>query len=59
MNEIEVDVNSGISSLRPVFASTYSIRVNNDVISSNLEIESGGVYAIIINKDNNVYVSYY
>lgn len=50
-HEVETVIQSGVSELNPVFASTYSIRVDNVPIENDLEIESGGVYAVVMNKE--------
>lgn len=54
--EVEVFIKPGVSTLIPVFASSYSVRVNGSVISSDIEIGGGGVYAVLFAKqpDGNI-----
>lgn len=56
-NEVEVTLSMGVSSLKEVFASKYSLKAGNDVIRNDIELESGGVYTIVINEFNGTYVS--
>ncbi|XP_072947569.1 peptide transporter family 1-like [Epargyreus clarus] len=53
-NEVEFHVH-GISPQVEVFASTYSIRVNGEDILKDIELESGGVYTILIDNSQNIH----
>ncbi|XP_038206265.1 peptide transporter family 1-like [Zerene cesonia] len=49
-NQVECRIHTGISKYTDVFASQYTMRVNNSV-TKELRMLSGGVYAIIIGDD--------
>ncbi|XP_037294844.1 peptide transporter family 1 isoform X2 [Manduca sexta] len=50
-NETEVSVSTGVSSQMEVFVSTYSLVVNGRVVTTGLELLSGGVYTIMVDED--------
>ncbi|CAK1550637.1 unnamed protein product [Leptosia nina] len=54
-NEIEAVINSGVSKQTDVFASDYSLRVNNDIIMSDISMTNGGVYAIVLDRIDAAY----
>lgn len=58
-NQIEsyIDGAIGVSPQYEMFASTYSIRVNGEIITRDIKLESGGVYTIILEQTNDGYVS--
>ncbi|XP_026325195.1 peptide transporter family 1-like isoform X2 [Hyposmocoma kahamanoa] len=56
-NEVETILSTGVSLLQEVFASRYSLKAGDDVIRNDIELESGGVYTIIINEFNGTYKS--
>ncbi|XP_028027891.1 peptide transporter family 1-like [Bombyx mandarina] len=47
-NDIEASIRPGVSEQIEVFTSTYSVIVDNQVIGSNIDFGSGGVYTVII-----------
>ncbi|XP_050672085.1 peptide transporter family 1-like isoform X3 [Leptidea sinapis] len=53
-DEEELILNRGVSRQLEVFASTYSIRDNNSIIMENIMMDSGGVYIIVMNKEENI-----
>lgn len=54
---VEAFLAPGVGKQIEVFTSTYSIRVDGIVIKGGLNLESGGVYSILIDYDGTEYVS--
>ncbi|XP_034831355.1 peptide transporter family 1-like [Maniola hyperantus] len=53
--EIESHIYPGVSAQMEVFMSTYSIRVGDRIIMGDLQLDQGGVYTIVIDKNGEVY----
>lgn len=58
-NETELLLNeTGVSKQMEVFTSIYSLRSEDGITMNDIEMESGGVYTILIGKRGKKYVSY-
>ncbi|KOB52128.1 Oligopeptide transporter, partial [Operophtera brumata] len=56
-NETENYLNvTGVSQQMEVFTSTYSLRSEDEIIMNDIELESGGVYTILIGRRGQKYV---
>lgn len=54
--EVELYINDKYQQTE-VFMSVYSIRVNDSVIMSDIEMNNGGVYTVVIDTIDDDYVS--
>ncbi|XP_063363292.1 peptide transporter family 1-like [Cydia amplana] len=54
-NEIETHISVGVSSQIEVFASTYSIWMDDEVVMRHIEMKEGGVYTVVLDEDGDEY----
>ncbi|XP_046968977.1 peptide transporter family 1-like [Vanessa cardui] len=56
-NEIETYIYAGVSVQMEVFMSVYSIRVRDKVVLSEMSMDNGGVYSVMIDKNGDDYTA--
>ncbi|XP_023934252.2 peptide transporter family 1-like [Bicyclus anynana] len=53
--EIESHIHPGVSAQTEVFMSTYSLRVGDKIIMDDIQLDQGGVYTMVVDKNGDFY----